>query len=157
MLGWSHQGLRRLGDLRQPDLDTVTEDFGERWTRITDGLPMESVNGFLEHPRAPNLLFAGNEVGAWVSFDRGGRWHRLEGHLASPPLAVLLEGEVAVVEQPVEEVAAVAEPEVKEVVEPASAVPEVVDLIVVVTPAPTVPATHQCIPTSVRDREIWMA
>jgi len=64
----------------------VTEDFGERWTRITNGLPMESVNGFLEHPSAPNLLFAGNEVGLWFSIDRGRNWQELAAGLPTVPV-----------------------------------------------------------------------
>jgi hypothetical protein len=34
-----------------------------------------------EHPRNQNLLFLGTEFGAYVSFDRGGRWTRLKGNL----------------------------------------------------------------------------
>ncbi|HKY04022.1 MAG TPA: hypothetical protein VJQ56_03985, partial [Blastocatellia bacterium] len=34
-----------------------------------------------EHPRNPKLLFLGTELGAFVSFDRGGRWTRLKGNL----------------------------------------------------------------------------
>ncbi|MGH7507412.1 MAG: hypothetical protein ACRELX_17290, partial [Longimicrobiales bacterium] len=55
----------------------VTHDFGESWSRITDGLPDWSVNVIQEHPRNPNLLFVGNEVGVWYSFDAGTHWTRL--------------------------------------------------------------------------------
>ncbi|HZD04686.1 MAG TPA: hypothetical protein VE173_07205, partial [Longimicrobiales bacterium] len=54
----------------------VSEDYGESWRRITRGLPDQSVNTVREHPGTPNLLFAGNEVGLWVSIDRGASWTR---------------------------------------------------------------------------------
>ncbi|HSR42935.1 MAG TPA: hypothetical protein VLL48_12200, partial [Longimicrobiales bacterium] len=55
----------------------VTEDFGRSWRRITTGLPDHSVNVVREHPSTPGLLFVGNEVGVWVSVDRGATWTRL--------------------------------------------------------------------------------
>jgi hypothetical protein len=65
----------------------VTEDFGERWRRIDDGLPYGwSVNVITEHHRAPDLLFVGNEVGVYVSIDRGERWTRLVGNLPTVPV-----------------------------------------------------------------------
>jgi photosystem II stability/assembly factor-like uncharacterized protein len=65
----------------------VTEDFGERWRRIDDGLPYGwSVNVITEHHRAPDLLFVGNEVGVYVSIDRGERWTRLAGNLPTVPV-----------------------------------------------------------------------
>ena len=64
----------------------VTEDFGESWRRITNGLPEESVNGFLEHPETPDLLFVGNETGLWFSTDRGARWQELEANLPTVPV-----------------------------------------------------------------------
>ncbi|MBW3535815.1 MAG: glycosyl hydrolase, partial [Gemmatimonadetes bacterium] len=64
----------------------TSDDFGRSWRRITDGLPDWSVNTVREHPRTPSLLFAGNEIGMWVTFDRGERWHRLEGDLPTVPV-----------------------------------------------------------------------
>jgi photosystem II stability/assembly factor-like uncharacterized protein len=57
----------------------VSEDYGQSWKSIVGGLPAWSVNVVREHPRTPELLFAGNEVGVYTSFDRGGSWHRLTG------------------------------------------------------------------------------
>lgn len=57
----------------------VTENFGQDWRAITTGLPDHSVNVIREHPVTADLLFVGNEVGVFVSVDRGGRWHPLEG------------------------------------------------------------------------------
>jgi photosystem II stability/assembly factor-like uncharacterized protein len=53
----------------------VTDDFGESWQSLAGSLPEgAAVNVVREHPRSPNLLFAGTERGLFVSFDRGGRW-----------------------------------------------------------------------------------
>jgi len=57
----------------------VTEDGGTTWRSVAGDLPMHSLNVVREHPTTAELLFAGNEVGAYASFDRGGSWHRLEG------------------------------------------------------------------------------
>jgi hypothetical protein len=64
----------------------VSEDYGRKWKRITEGLPAWSVNVVREHPRTADLLFVGNEIGAYASFDRGGRWHRLTGNLPTVPV-----------------------------------------------------------------------
>ncbi len=60
----------------------VTTDYGETWKSIKSDLPKGATARVLrEHPRNPNLLFLGTELGAFVSFDRGGRWTRLKGNL----------------------------------------------------------------------------
>ena len=69
----------------------VSEDHGDSWTRITDGLPDGwSVNVVTEHHRAPNLLFVGNEVGVFVSVDRGARWVQLKNNLPTVPVDDIL-------------------------------------------------------------------
>ena len=69
----------------------VSEDYGQNWTRITDGLPDGwSVNVITEHHRAPNLLFVGNEVGVFVSVDRGARWVQLKNNLPTVPVDDIL-------------------------------------------------------------------
>ena len=69
----------------------VSEDYGQNWSRITDGLPDGwSVNVVTEHHRAPNLLFAGNEVGVFVSVDRGGQWVQLKNNLPVVPVDDIL-------------------------------------------------------------------
>jgi hypothetical protein len=44
------------------------------------------VNVITEHHRTENLLFAGNEIGVFVSIDRGGSWTRLKGNLPTVPV-----------------------------------------------------------------------
>lgn len=67
-----------------------TDDFGESWTRITDGIPAgergNSVHVVVEDHGDPDLLFAGTEFGAYVSLDRGRTWQRFMEGL--PPVAV---------------------------------------------------------------------
>ena len=69
----------------------VSEDYGDSWRRITDGLPDGwSVNVITEHQRAANLLFVGNEVGVFVSVDRGERWAQLKNNLPVVPVDDIL-------------------------------------------------------------------
>ena len=69
----------------------VSGDYGQNWSRITDGLPDGwSVNVVTEHHRAPNLLFAGNEVGVYVSVDRGEQWVQLKNNLPVVPVDDIL-------------------------------------------------------------------
>lgn len=59
----------------------VSENYGRNWNRIDDGLPDGwSVNVVTEHHRAENLLFVGNEVGVYVSIDRGDSWTQLKNN-----------------------------------------------------------------------------
>jgi photosystem II stability/assembly factor-like uncharacterized protein len=64
----------------------VTTDFGQTWTAIASNLPKAGwVNVVKEHPKNPALLFAGTEVGGFVSLDRGQRWMRIP-HLPTVPV-----------------------------------------------------------------------
>ena len=64
----------------------VSRDFGQRWTRITNGLPRTSMNALAQHPDRPNLLFVGNEVGVYVLADLGQRWARMGSNLPTVPV-----------------------------------------------------------------------
>ncbi|HEX8160987.1 MAG TPA: hypothetical protein VF538_03890 [Pyrinomonadaceae bacterium] len=59
-----------------------TRDGGKSWRQITAGLPrgvhMQTVK---EDPRRRGLLFAGTELGVFVSFDDGDRWQSLQLNL----------------------------------------------------------------------------
>jgi photosystem II stability/assembly factor-like uncharacterized protein len=55
----------------------VSEDYGRRWRRITEGLPAWSVNVIAEHPADSDLLFVGNEIGVYVTTDRRRGWTRM--------------------------------------------------------------------------------
>ncbi len=63
-----------------------TTDYGATWTAIANNLPASPVNAVYEDPKNPNLLFAGNCIGAYVTVDGGARWTPLKGNL---PVAVV--------------------------------------------------------------------
>ncbi len=65
----------------------VTEDFGRSFRALDAGLPrLGWVNVVFEHPRNPDLLFAGTETGLFASFDRGEKWLRMKGGLPTVPV-----------------------------------------------------------------------
>ncbi|HVE35896.1 MAG TPA: hypothetical protein VNC18_20190 [Gemmatimonadaceae bacterium] len=62
-------------------------DYGQTWTSITgnlpDGGPVQVVR---EHPRQPNLLFAGTEFGVYFTPDGGEHWTQLRSGLPGVPV-----------------------------------------------------------------------
>ncbi len=59
-----------------------TNDGGKTWTEIVQGLPHGAVvNAIREDPQTRALLFAGTELGVFVSFDDGDHWHTLQQNL----------------------------------------------------------------------------
>jgi photosystem II stability/assembly factor-like uncharacterized protein len=64
-----------------------SDDYGATWEPIVAGLPDGwSINVITEHPRNGNLLFLGNEVGVFVSIDRGATWAQLKNNLPTVPV-----------------------------------------------------------------------
>lgn len=63
-----------------------TTDYGAHWTDISAGLPQWPVNSVLEDPRDANVLFAGTDIGVYVSFDTGAHWMSFQSNM--PPAAV---------------------------------------------------------------------
>jgi hypothetical protein len=64
-----------------------TTDYGQRWTRIDEGLPEDQfVRVVREDPARRGLLYAGTEGGLFVSYDGGGAWRPLQLNL--PPVPV---------------------------------------------------------------------
>ena len=59
-----------------------TDDYGKNWQEIVNGLPDDAAARVArEDPVDPNLLYAGTEMAAWVSFDRGENWQSLQLNL----------------------------------------------------------------------------
>jgi photosystem II stability/assembly factor-like uncharacterized protein len=59
-----------------------TRDYGATWELITDGISAPSfLRAIRQDPQARNLLFAGTELGIYVSFDDGGHWQPLQLNL----------------------------------------------------------------------------
>jgi len=70
----------RLDDLR-PHIYR-THDGGKTWKEIVSGLPDRAVvNAVREDPQSKGLLFAGTEIGVFVSFDDGDNWQPLQLNL----------------------------------------------------------------------------
>ena len=70
----------------------ATTDFGESWKKITAGMPENQgvLNVIREHPKNPDVLFAGGEFGAYVSWDRGQKWQPLKLNLPTVPVDDIL-------------------------------------------------------------------
>ena len=59
-----------------------TRDYGKTWQAITNGIGPQRISQC--HPAGPqkqNLLFAGTELGVYVSFDEGDHWQPLQLNL----------------------------------------------------------------------------
>jgi photosystem II stability/assembly factor-like uncharacterized protein len=70
----------RLDDLK-PHIYR-TRDGGRSWKEIVNGLPERAVvNAVREDPKRKGLLFAGTEIGVFVSFNDGDNWQRLQLNL----------------------------------------------------------------------------
>jgi photosystem II stability/assembly factor-like uncharacterized protein len=64
-----------------------TTDFGKSWTKLITGIPANDyVHAVRVDPRRLNLLFAGTEMGMYVSFDDGAHWQSLQLNLPSAPV-----------------------------------------------------------------------
>ena len=59
-----------------------TTDYGKTWTSITTGIPVGAYTRTIrEDPVRRGLLYAGTEIGVYVSFDDGQRWEPLQLNL----------------------------------------------------------------------------
>jgi photosystem II stability/assembly factor-like uncharacterized protein len=64
-----------------------TRDFGKSWQRIVTGIGEESwARVIREDPVRKGLLYAGTELGAYVSFDDGDHWQPLQQNLPVVPV-----------------------------------------------------------------------
>lgn len=67
-----------------------TEDYGQRWRRLTDGrngIPEDfPVRVVREDPVRPGLLYAGTEWGMFVSLDDGETWDEFQQNLPVTPI-----------------------------------------------------------------------
>ena len=64
-----------------------TADFGKNWTPISAGIPDGAfVHAVREDPAHKGLLFAGTELGIYVSFDDGAHWQSLLLNLPNSPV-----------------------------------------------------------------------
>ena len=78
-----------LGDY-QPYI-YLTNDYGQTWTRLTDGkngIPADWPTRVVrEDPDREGLLYAGTEFGMFISFDNGKRWQSFQLNLPNVPVS----------------------------------------------------------------------
>jgi photosystem II stability/assembly factor-like uncharacterized protein len=68
-----------------------TADFGKTWSRISNGIPQGAfVHAVRQDPKNKNLLYAGTELGVYVSFDDGAHWQSLNLNLPTTPINDLM-------------------------------------------------------------------
>jgi len=64
-----------------------TTDLGKTWSAIVTGIPDGAyVHAVREDPKKRGLLYAGTELGIFVSFDDGGHWQPLQLNLPVSPI-----------------------------------------------------------------------
>ena len=64
-----------------------TTDMGKSWKSIVSNLPGdESLCVIREHPRNPDLLFAGSTKAVYVTFDGGMNWNRMRSNMPNCPV-----------------------------------------------------------------------
>lgn len=69
----------------------VTKDFGKTWKKIVNGIENESFAKVVrEDPVRKNLLYAGTELGFYVSYNGGEQWQKLQLNLPVVPITDLL-------------------------------------------------------------------
>ncbi|MCG6957618.1 MAG: hypothetical protein LJF04_16630 [Gemmatimonadetes bacterium] len=82
-----------IEDHRRDDMKPyvfVTDDGGQTFRSIAANLPATDAQDFMrvirEDPHNPNLLFAGTDIGVYVSTNRGGTWQRFMTGMPGVPV-----------------------------------------------------------------------
>ena len=58
-----------------------TDDYGQTWEKLGQGLPSGSINVIIEHPDNSDVLFVGTENSVFVSINGGQKWSKVTGNL----------------------------------------------------------------------------
>ncbi|MGL2986194.1 VPS10 domain-containing protein [Flavobacterium sp. RSSA_27] len=67
-----------------------TTDYGKSWKKITNGIPANAFTRVIrEDTTVKNLLYAGTELGLFVSFDGGLNWQSFQSNLPVTPITDL--------------------------------------------------------------------
>jgi hypothetical protein len=67
-----------------------TDDYGKTWQKIVNGFPEhEMVRVVREDSKRKGLLYAGTDIGVYVSWDRGDHWQPLSLNLPPTPITDL--------------------------------------------------------------------
>jgi photosystem II stability/assembly factor-like uncharacterized protein len=68
-----------------------TADYGKTWTKLGTGIPETTfVRAVREDPKKKGLLYAGTEMGVFVSFNDGANWRPLQLNLPTAPVHDLI-------------------------------------------------------------------
>ncbi len=69
-----------------------TTDFGQSWTKITNGISKDHFTRVIRADRVRRgLIYAGTERGVYVSFDDGANWRSLQGKLPVVPVTDMVQ------------------------------------------------------------------
>ena len=68
----------------------VTEDYGQTWRLITNGIDKEHFTRVLRSDKVnKNILYAGTETGMYISYDMGRSWNKFQKNLPIVPITDL--------------------------------------------------------------------
>ncbi|HVA92969.1 MAG TPA: glycosyl hydrolase [Chloroflexota bacterium] len=87
-----HEGAAYLAAIRYKHDDATpylykTSDYGQTWQPITSGIPAHDFTRVIRaDPAREGVLYAGTEIGVYVSYDDGSSWRRLAGNLPVVPI-----------------------------------------------------------------------
>ncbi len=84
-------GIRYLVEDDRSPYVWKTEDYGQSWTKIVNGIPdNDFVRAVREDPSRPGLLYAGSEQTVYISFDDGASWEPMGLNLPNVQVADLV-------------------------------------------------------------------
>ena len=67
-----------------------TTNYGKSWTNISSGIPMGAYTRVVrEDTKRKDLLFAGTELGMYISWNGGEKWHSFQLNLPTTPITDL--------------------------------------------------------------------
>jgi len=61
----------------------LSNDYGETWSSIINGLPDSPINVIYEDPKKSNILYLGNDIGTYISINNGKKWEAFQDGLTT--------------------------------------------------------------------------
>jgi photosystem II stability/assembly factor-like uncharacterized protein len=84
-------GIRYLVDNDRSPYVWKTEDYGQSWTKIVNGIPGDDfVRAVREDPKKPGLLYAASERTVYISWNDGADWQSLTMNLPNVQVSDLV-------------------------------------------------------------------